>query len=51
MFINESELSAIVDEAVDGEKRFEEFCKKLDNSPEARNEWERQKSQFLDINV
>lgn len=41
----------IVEEAVEGEKRFEEFNQTLENDPIARAQWEEQKNSFLHIDI
>ena len=50
-FIPKEELDAIVEDAIEGDKRFEQFNESLQNDPEARAQWETQKKKFLDIDI
>ena len=50
-FIPKEEFDAIVEDAIEGEKRFEQFQESLQNDPESRAQWEAQKKEFLDIDI
>ena len=50
-FIPKEELDAIVEDVIEGDKRFEQFSESLKNDPEARAQWEAKKKEFLDIDI
>ena len=50
-FIPKEDLDAIVEDAIEGDKRFEEFSESLKNDSEARAQWEAQKKEFLNIQI
>lgn len=50
-FILREELGAIVEDAIEGDKRFEQFNESLKNDLEARAQWEAKKKEFLDIDI
>ena len=50
-FISREELDAIAEDAIEGDKRFEQFNERLKNDSETRAQWETQKQSFLNIDV
>lgn len=50
-FISKEELPAIVEDAIEGDKRFEQFSESLKSDPEVRAQWEAKKKGFLNIDI
>ena len=50
-FISKEELDTIIEDAIEGDKRFEQFSESLKNDPNARAQWEAQKKEFLNIQI